>query len=244
MLTFESELVYEPADFSLIEMSWVWRSWLLSWSRVTRRDTCPPLAVLHLCPMRLSCLGKVACAVIALHASQGQREWAKRWEKNPPQQMKTATSPGPSADRCSADSPRTCAAVSAGCHSRRFYRRMMRVEGKRHIFRRSDSVEAPWPRLELEYAPPLLCGADKGGGSSAHQTSYGGVTWFLQGFHDRTTFQQESGLHTPTPLSVRPPGLAPLTAGASQQIMELMERGITQSLNKSVKMSGSEAGKS
>lgn len=81
MLTFESEVVNEVADFWLIEMSWMWRSWLLSRSRVTRRDTCPPLAVLHLCPMRLSCLGKVACAVFALRASQGQRKWAKRWEK-------------------------------------------------------------------------------------------------------------------------------------------------------------------
>lgn len=41
-------------------------------------------------------------------------------KKKSPQQMKTATSPDVSVDRCSAGSPRTCAAMSGGCHSSRF----------------------------------------------------------------------------------------------------------------------------
>lgn len=163
-----------------------------------RSPTVGPVETQHLYPVRLSRLEKVGSAMVTLRASQGQRKWGNRSQ----QQMKTPTSPD--LFLLSADNL-CCSAVAAlhvrrGFYSRFIYKRIkngkMRLEGKRHVFSGSDSVERLWPSRGAEYAALYLCTSSQSVGSLPVKRPVVGWCDFFhphRGFYSRTTFQRESG---------------------------------------------------
>lgn len=127
-----------------------------------------PIETLHLCAVRLSCLEKVGSAMVTLRASQGQTEARKPI---------TATNEGLPFQTCLYLRSDCSAVVTLSATAAEdvilglFIRGVgggngkMRLEGKRHIFSRSDGVVRLWPSRGEEYAAHTLRASGQGVGS-------------------------------------------------------------------------------
>lgn len=126
-----------------------------------------PIETLHLCAVRLSCLEKVGSAIYAACVSRANRseetDHSNKWRSTFPDL--------PVSSLWLLCCSHAVCHSSRGCYSRFIYKGSgggngkMRLEGKRHIFSRSDGVVRLWPSRGEEYAAHTLRASGQGVGS-------------------------------------------------------------------------------